>query len=181
MRPGGIYENPIDTADALAILEQLSGLEGAVISVEAENGIYANVDIPIWGPTVTDEIWELPRKEKIYKILASHPDLPPEEILIDLPENVYSTVADKKLRQYMNKTATKWRGIVQMLESLNLEAGQAIYFGDDNDDLEPIRRCGRGVAVRNALDPVKEIADEIAESNDEDGVARTLDRLWPRG
>ena len=178
--PGGICENPIDTEDALAVLEQLSGLGGAVISVEAENGIYANVDIPFWQPTVTDEIWNLPRKEKIYKIIASHPDLPPEQILIDLPETVYSTVADKKLRQYMSKTATKWRGIKQMLDSLNLEADQAIYFGDDNDDLEPIRRCGRGVAVRNALDSVKEIADEIAESNDEDGVARTLDRLWPR-
>ena len=51
---------------------------------------------------------------------------------------------------------------------------------DDNDDLEPIRRCGYGVAVSNALDCVKAAADEVAESNDEDGVARTLARLWTR-
>ena len=178
--PDSVYENTIETKDAVSILEQLSGIKGAVISVEAESGIYANTDIPIWHPAVIDDIQKLPRREKIYKILASHPDIPPEQIPANLPETVYSTVADKKLRQYMSKAATKWRGIRQMLESVNLDAEQAVYFGDDNDDMEPIRKCGYGVAVRNALDHVKEIADEIAESNDEDGVARTLDRLWPR-
>ena len=34
-----------------------------------------------------------------------------------------------------------------------------------------------GVAVRNALEDVRAAADEIAESNDEDGVARFLERL----
>ena len=178
--PDSVYENTIETKDAVSILEQLSGIKGAVISVEAESGIYANTDIPIWHPAVIDDIQKLPRREKIYKILASHPDIPPEQIPANLPETVYSTVADKKLRQYMSKAATKWRGIRQMLESVNLDAEKAVYFGDDNDDMEPIRKCGYGVAVRNALDHVKEIADEIAESNDEDGVARTLDRLWPR-
>ena len=179
--PDGVYENTIETGDALSILEQLSGIEGMVISVEAESGIYANKDIPIWSPRVIGDIGELPRKEKIYKILASHPDCPAEQILIDLPETVYSTVADKKLRQYMGSTATKWRGIQQLLDSVNLEAKQAVYFGDDNDDIEPIRKCGYGVAVSNALDCVKAVADEVAESNDEDGVARTLVRLWTRG
>ena len=179
--PERVFENTIETGDALNILEQLSETEGMVISVEAENGIYANKDIPIWNPRVIEDIGELPRREKIYKILASHPDCPPEQILVDLPETVYSTVADKKLRQYMGRTATKWRGIRQLLDSVKLEAEQAVYFGDDNDDLEPIRRCGYGVAVSNALDCVKAVADEVAESNDEDGVARTLARLWIRG
>ena len=51
---------------------------------------------------------------------------------------------------------------------------KAIYFGDDNDDVEPIRHCGCGVAMSNALDHVKAAADYITESNDEDGVARFL-------
>ena len=53
-------------------------------------------------------------------------------------------------------------------------------FGDDNDDLEPIIQCGYGVAVGNALAHVKEAADEVAESNDDDGVARCLERLMCR-
>ena len=175
-----VFENTISRRSAEQILDRLYGIAGMVISVEAENGIYANSDIPVWHPAVIDDIGMLPRREKIYKILASHPDMPPEQIAVDLPENVYSTVADKKLRQYMSKAATKWRGIRQMLENVNVETEKAVYFGDDNDDAEPIQRCGYGVAVKNALDHIKEIADEITESNDEDGVARALDRLWPR-
>lgn len=178
--PGCIHENTIGAAEAESILEQLVSACGMIISVEAGNGIYANRDIPIWQPAVLEDIRVLPGREKIYKILASCEDLLPEQIEIALPDTVYSTVADRKLRQYMSRTATKWRGVRQMLDEAGLEAGQAIYFGDDNDDLEPIRECGYGVAVSNALEHVKAAADEVTESNDEDGVARCLERLKAR-
>jgi hydroxymethylpyrimidine pyrophosphatase-like HAD family hydrolase len=64
-----------------------------------------------------------------------------------------------------------------MLESYDITPDQAIYFGDDNDDIEPIRRCGCGVAVSNALECVRDVADYITESNDEDGVAKFLTGL----
>jgi len=44
----------------------------------------------------------------------------------------------------MSVSATKWNGIQKMLESYDITPDQAIYFGDDNDDIEPIRRCGCG-------------------------------------
>lgn len=40
-----------------------------------------------------------------------------------------------------------------------------------------ISRAGSGVAVDNALPEVKAAADEVAASNDEDGVAEALERL----
>ena len=68
-------------------------------------------------------------------------------------------------------------GIQKMLETYEITPDQAIYFGDDNDDVEPIRRCGCGVAVSNALERVRDVADYITESNDKDGVARFLVEL----
>ena len=177
MTPAGVYENAIGAEDATAVIGRLEETEGMVISVEAENGIYANAEIPVWQPKVMKSLRELPGKEKIYKVLASHPEIPPEEIRIGLPDSVYSTVADKKLRQYMSRTATKWEGVKQMLRSLGVEPARAVFFGDDNDDIGPIRECGCGVAVGNALDCVKECADHITLSNDEDGVAVFLDRM----
>ncbi|MDD6051433.1 MAG: HAD hydrolase family protein, partial [Clostridiales bacterium] len=47
---------------------------------------------------------------------------------------------------------------------------------DDQDDIEPIRKCGLGVAVANAIPPVLDVADDIAESNDMDGVARFIEK-----
>ena len=170
----GVFDHPIRRDSAESILEQLHREEGTVISVEAEDGPYANTDIPIWSPTVMADLRKLPGEKKIYKILASHPAIPADGIRINLPDDTYSSVAERKLLQIMSGSATKWNGVLKMLESFGIGADRAIYFGDDNDDLEPIRRCGCGVAVSNALDCVREAADYIAKSNDEDGVALFL-------
>ena len=178
--PESVLENAISPDDAVRILSQLEKISGTVISAEAEKGIYANTEIPDWNPAVISDICDLPRREKIYKILASHPERLPEQIVIDLPDSVYSTVADKKLRQYMNRSATKWEGIRQMLRAFGIDAARAVFFGDDNDDIEPILKCGCGVAVGNALDSVKDSADHVTLSNDEDGAAVFLDELLKR-
>ena len=86
-------------------------------------------------------------------------------------------MAYRKLLQFMSGEATKWNGILAMLDADGIAPEEAICFGDDHDDIEPLRRCGRGVAVANALDIVKEAADDLTLSNDEDGVAVYLEAL----
>jgi Cof subfamily protein (haloacid dehalogenase superfamily) len=176
-----VFDHPIRRDSAESILEQLHRAEGTVVSVEAEDGPYANTDIPIWNPTVMADLRKLPEEKIIYKILASHPAVPADGIRINLPDDTYSSVAERKLLQVMGRDATKWNGVQKMLEVFGISADRAIYFGDDNDDLEPIRRCGCGVAVSNALDCVREAADYIAKSNDEDGVAVFLAELAAAG
>ena len=176
-----VYENPVSRRSAEYVLEQLYRTEGTVISVEAEDGPYANADIPVWNPLVMEDLRKLPGEKKIYKILATHPAIPADEILVKLPDDTYSSVAEGKLLQVMSSAATKWNGVMKMLEAYRIDAARAVYFGDDNDDLEPIRRCGCGVAVSNALECVREAADYIAGSNDEDGVAMFLAGRVPEG
>ncbi len=175
--PGGVLENPIGAADAEAVLVQLCGIPGAAVTVEAEDGIYSNTDFPLWHPILCRDLAALPRKLTIYKILASHARRSPEELPAALPDGVYSSVADRKLLQIMSRAATKWNGVRDMLAAFGIAAEEAVCFGDDNDDAEPLRRCGRGVAVRNALPDIRASADDITESNDEDGVANYLSRL----
>ena len=175
--PDAVYEHPIPAAEAESILEQLCSVPGSVVSVETGNGIYANTDIPLWAPTVVDDIQALPGREIIYKVLASHPDTPVDELPLSLPEDTYCSVAERTLLQVMSRSATKWNGIRDMLDAYGIDPAQAVYFGDDNDDAEPIRNCGCGVAVSNALESIREIADHVTGSNDEDGVAAFLSEL----
>ena len=175
--PDAVFEEPISLQSADSVLAQLCAINGMVISAETGSGFFANTEIPAWSPVVTDDIRQLPRKEKIYKILASHPRLPADQISVDMPDDTYSSVAEMKLLQVMSGTATKWNGIRKMLEAYRLDASCAIYFGDDNDDIGPIRECGCGVAVGNALESVRKIADHVTRSNDEDGVAFFLSWL----
>ena len=175
--PDAVFENPIAGIEAEAILGQLSRVPGTVISVETGNGIYANTDIPLWEPFIINDIQVLPRREKIYKVLASHPEIPVDEIPVSLPEDTYASVAERKLLQIMGRAATKWNGVRNMLEAYGIDTADAVYFGDDNDDIDPIRYCGCGIAVSNALDCVRKIADHVTDSNDEDGVAVFLSKL----
>jgi Cof subfamily protein (haloacid dehalogenase superfamily) len=50
-------------------------------------------------------------------------------------------------------------------------------FGDGENDISMIRYAGHGIAMANAVTALKECADEITLSNDEDGIAKILERL----
>ena len=54
---------------------------------------------------------------------------------------------------------------------------QRLAVGDGENDVSMIRMAGVGVAMDNALDLVKQYADEITLTNDEDGVAAVIERL----
>lgn len=75
------------------------------------------------------------------------------------------------------KSATKENAILYLSEYLNISTEQMIAFGDDFSDIGMLKLCGRGIAMGNAIPQVKEIADELTLTNDEDGVAVYLEKL----
>ena len=69
----------------------------------------------------------------------------------------------------------------QSLDRLNTYLGKraddTAAFGDGFNDCSMIDYAGLGVAMGNAQDAVKEVADEITETNDADGVAVVVERF----
>ena len=76
-----------------------------------------------------------------------------------------------------NINSNKGNAVKKLLEILNISKEDTIAIGDDNNDLSMFEQVGYRVAVDNAIDIVKEKADEITLSNDEDGVAIYLEKL----
>jgi len=174
--PDGITEVGFSTESGEAIISKLLEFPDVFLSVETSKGLYSNRDIPIWNPIIYDKFPKLPEGIVLYKILASSKESSLyEHIESTLTDDVYHTIADKALIQIMSKNATKWNGIRHMLSYYGISPEDCIYFGDDNDDIEPIKNCGLGVAVSNAIPEVLGIAGNITGSNDEDGVARFID------
>lgn len=174
--PDGITKVGFSTESGEKIIAKLLEFPDVFLSVETNKGLYSNRDFPIWEPIIYDKFPKLPKNIILYKILASSKELPLYEGVKEaLTEDVYHTIADKMLIQIMSKNATKWNGIKKMLSHFNILPADAVYFGDDNDDIEPIKHCGLGVAVSNAIPKVLEIADKITNSNDEDGVAKFIE------
>ena len=70
-----------------------------------------------------------------------------------------------------DKTCSKGVAITEMCQRLGIDIARAAAIGDSTNDLAMIEAVGCGVAMGNAKDVVKEIADHITASNDDDGVA----------
>ncbi len=66
-------------------------------------------------------------------------------------------------------------GLKRLAEHFNVPQERIIAFGDEDNDLEMIEYAGTGVAMGNAIDQLKNIANETTITNEEDGVARFLE------
>ncbi|MCR5543781.1 MAG: HAD hydrolase family protein, partial [Eubacterium sp.] len=71
----------------------------------------------------------------------------------------------------------KETAIRKLSEKIGVGLENITAFGDDLADIGSLKMCGTGVAMGNALDVVKEAADVIIGSNDEDGIAEYLEEL----
>ena len=78
--------------------------------------------------------------------------------------------------------ATKWSAIRRLADGWGIGDEAICAVGDDVNDIPMIRAAGLGVAMGNALPPVKAVADRIAPTHDADGIAEVvgwlLDGKW---
>jgi Cof subfamily protein (haloacid dehalogenase superfamily) len=164
-------------ASAERVLTALKSYPDYRVTLETGEEAYSNKPIEDYFTVISDDLAAVARSEGAIKILISldTPDIL-ETVKKMLTDDLYYTVANGHLIQIMSRAVTKWNGVKDMLDISNISASETAYFGDDYDDIEPIRMCGVGVAVSNAIDEVKAVADHIAESNDDDGVAKFIER-----
>ena len=73
--------------------------------------------------------------------------------------------------------ATKGRALLALAKHLGLERDQVMAFGDGLNDISMIESAGVGVAMGNAVEAMRNVADRITATNDEDGVAAVIEAL----
>ena len=77
-----------------------------------------------------------------------------------------------------NLEGDKAHALQKVAEYLGRDIHDMTVFGDSVNDIGMFKLAGTSVAVSNALDEVKEVADVILPlSNDEDGVAKYLSKI----
>lgn len=72
----------------------------------------------------------------------------------------------------------KASGLDKLAERWGIDPAECATFGDGGNDIEMLRWAGHGYAMANATDEVKEAADYICPSNNEQGVLSTLEELF---
>jgi Cof subfamily protein (haloacid dehalogenase superfamily) len=90
-----------------------------------------------------------------------------------------ATIAQSQI-YYLDVTAlaaNKGAGIEALARNAGVDLAQVAAIGDQANDLPMLTRAGLAIAMGQAPDAVREAAHRVTASNDEDGVARAIDRM----
>ena len=71
----------------------------------------------------------------------------------------------------------KGRGLIRLGKMLGISREEIMAFGDGTNDLKMITEVGFGVAMANGFEEVKAAADYVTCSNEEDGVAKAIEKF----
>ena len=75
----------------------------------------------------------------------------------------------------MHKGATKSKAVSALALYWGINRLEIAAFGDDSNDIDLLSDVGVGIAMENALDEVKAVADHICDTNENDGVAKWIE------
>lgn len=75
----------------------------------------------------------------------------------------------------------KMTALKRLFRNLRLDGTECMAFGDSRNDIEMIQWAGCGVAMGNACDDLKEVADVICAPSWSDGISQTVDELFQCG
>lgn len=123
----------------------------------------------------------LPADEQVMKVMMIDPEPQLSRAIAQLPAELYEryTVVRSSpyFLEFMNKLSNKGTGVAALAEHLGIDASEVIAVGDAGNDRHMIEYAGLGVAMGNATDEIKQLAQHTTSRNDEDGVAKVIEQF----
>jgi Cof subfamily protein (haloacid dehalogenase superfamily) len=184
-----VESHPLQVADARRLVDELrAAIPGLAFGVEGvELGFAHEASYqPRWttdANTVVAEIETL-LSEPVAKLLGRHEDMGSDELLARARAVVGDQLATltHSSRDGLLEISAAGISKASTLETVCAERGfgarDAVAFGDMPNDLPMLAWAGHSVAVANAHPDVLAVAAEVTASNDDDGVAKVLERWF---
>ena len=173
-----IHQNLLPQEDVVTILgmcQQFTAGRG-LITVESEDGYYCNfvpTDPDRRAAFIYSDFADF--RKPAYKITAELETEWGEAIARACNDCRVVSFSREKWRRFAAEGADKGTALRVLCENMGIDPAHVIAFGDDWNDLGMLELAGTAVAVSNAIEEVKDVADHITDSNDHDGVARFLE------
>ncbi len=159
----------------LSLAASRDGVDGAFLTGDG----YQSVPGVLAAQPITDpsELWAQP----LTKVYVQHPSLGDDE-LWSVAHRVAGglvgvTMAGAGIVELLPLGLSKATGLSLAARRLGVKATGTIAFGDMPNDIPMFGWAAHGVAMANAHDELKAVADEVTLSNEEDGIAVVLERL----
>ncbi|MFG2308912.1 HAD family hydrolase [Streptomyces sp. NPDC048566] len=162
----------------LLLAASRDGLDGEVLVGPG----YRVQDGPLPVVPIRDaaDLWSAP----LNKVYVQHPTLSDDE-LASVATRVAGglvgvTMAGAGIVELLPLGLSKATGLSLAARRLGAKAAGTIAFGDMPNDIPMFAWAARGVAMANAHDDLKAVADEVTAGNEEDGIAVVLEALLAR-
>ena len=167
-----LYERPFEQGDfekITAILNQKTYIKKVTVDGIRETYLYGT-DFPLNNP-LTAFVWNLShaQAEEIIEELTRIPTVSAHKVIGWGSGHINVTIN--------HIYGTKQHGILEMAKILKIDTHEIIGIGDGPNDFPLLMACGFKVAMGNAIDGLKEIADYVAPTVEEDGVATVIEKF----
>ena len=171
-----IHSTPLLPEDVHQVLKNAVAI-GRPVSVAVRNRLAANgIDSDLSDYyrlagltlTVADDFSQV-CKEDVYQIMLGCRESDHSAILHGT-EGAKLAISWDRAADVIPASSGKGIGIKKILAYFHLEASQALAFGDSYNDTEMLQTVGTGVAMGNAPEKIKAIADEVCGHVSEDGI-----------
>ncbi len=193
-----IYEKSIDPVTAIKLYEVLEECN-LYYHMYTENKFFTKelkyTSLSYWNNNKTakkEDFIDIEVVEDFYKVLKSDynilkfvtiEDEKPEKLL--KAKNILENIYDLELSQswhnnleIMSAGISKGNALKILAEEIDISLNEILTIGDQENDISMIVEAGVGVAMGNALPKVKNYANFVTSSNDEDGVAKAIMNLF---
>ncbi|MDQ1027664.1 Cof subfamily protein (haloacid dehalogenase superfamily) [Streptomyces umbrinus] len=158
----------------LAVAASRDGIDGDVLIGPGYRVLGKLEAVPF---TDVAELWAAP----LTKMYIQHPELTDDELAAAARAAagglVSVVMAGEGIVEILPLGLSKATGLSLAARRLGVKAADTIAFGDMPNDIPMFTWSAHGVAMANAHEELKAVADEMTSSNDEDGIAVVLERL----
>ncbi|WP_066252079.1 Cof-type HAD-IIB family hydrolase [Neobacillus drentensis] len=183
----GFYHEPLDVKVAKEIVEACRSFHFHNIIAEVIDDVYFH-----YHDEKLLDIFNFGNPKITTGDLANYLNDSPTSLLIHTEEDQLKTIRDHLSAVHAEvidhrSWAAPWHVIEIIKVGLNKAVGlkkasdfygipsdRVVAFGDEDNDLEMLEYAGHGIAMGNAIEKVKNIANDVTLSNEEDGVAQYL-------
>ena len=121
---------------------------------------------------IDDEIMKIAIYDPSHQIIRYADD-----IARGLDKGVKATTSGNEWIDIQNEDINKGVAIKLLQKKLNIKPEECMAFGDQMNDYELFQNVHYSYAMKNAIQPLKEIAFQVIDSNDEAGVTRKIKEI----
>ena len=104
-------------------------------------------------------------------------DKPAQKLMKKFGDVTEQVKSSRFYYEVMPKGLSKGSSIIEACKIFGIDIKDTIVFGDEMNDISMFEVAGTGVAMGNAVESIKNIADYVTKSNNEDGIAYYLENF----